>query len=307
MDEIASDDSMSRAMRLALATCRALPAWEVDDRPLRAELEARGAEIHEPPWDDAAVDWSEFDACLIRTTWDYMERAAEYLEWADRVARATQLFNPAPVVRWNLHKSYLRDLERRGVAIVPTIWLEAGQPAEIGSILEEKGWERAFIKPMVGANARESLRFARDPAGVAAAQAHTDRLLPFEGLMLQPYLDRVERDGEVSAILVDGELTHGVRKVPVSGDYRVQDDFGARDYPFEFAGRERDAAQAAVDAAQAALGLARPPLYARADFLRAAGDDLLLTELELVEPSLFFRHSPPAAARLADALLTRLR
>ena len=299
---------MGPRMRLALATCRAVPDWEVDDRPLRAALRAAGAEVIEPAWDDPQVDWGSFAACLIRTTWDYMERRREYVAWAERVEASTRLFNSAAVVRWNTHKSYLRELEERGVAIVPTVWLDAGAGAGVGELLRERGWKRAFLKPMIGATARETLRFAADPDGLRAAQAHVDRLLPTEGLMLQPYLERVESDGEVSAIFVDGELTHGVRKVPVPGDYRVQDDFGARDFPYVFAGAERAAAEAVLRAAGGGRELADgPPLYARADFLRGAEGELLLTELELVEPSLFFRHSAAAAERLAAALLRRVR
>jgi hypothetical protein len=293
-------------MRLALATCRDLPDWEVDDRPLRQALRDRGALVAEPAWDDPGVDWSSFDACLIRTTWDYMERRDDYVAWAKRVSGATRLFNSAAVVEWNTHKSYLRALEDRGVAIVPTEWLPEGAPAAIGELVASRGWSRAVLKPVIGATARETLRFAADADGLRAAQDHADRLLPVEGLMLQPYLDRVETDGEVSAIFVDGELTHGVRKVPVNGDYRVQDDFGARDFPYSFAGEERLAAEAVVAAAERALDLAAPLLYARADFLRGPRGELLLTELELVEPSLFFRHAPAAAGALAAGLLRRL-
>ena len=297
---------MSPRMRLALATCRDLPAWEVDDRPLVAALEAGGARVEEPAWDDPRADWASFDACLIRTTWDYMERRDAYVAWAERVGRATRLFNSAAVVGWNTHKSYLRDLEDRGVAIVPTEWLAEGKPAAIGALVGGRGWSRAFLKPVIGATARETLRFAADREGLRAAQDHADRLLPAEGLMLQPYLDRVETDGEVSAIFVDGELTHGVRKVPVTGDYRVQDDFGARDFPYSFAGEERLAAERAVAAAERALEVDAPLLYARADFRRGAQGELLLTELERVEPSLFFRHAPAAAGRLAAALVRRV-
>jgi glutathione synthase/RimK-type ligase-like ATP-grasp enzyme len=296
-----------RAMRLALVTCRDLPSWEVDDRPLVAELTQRGATVVEPAWDDPSADWSSFAGCLIRTTWDYMERRDEYVSWAERVERSTPLFNSARVVRWNTHKSYLRELESLGVAIIPTLWLEPGEPVTIAARLAERGWGRGFLKPTIGATARETLRFEADADGLAAAQAHADRVLAREGLMLQPYLERVESDGEVSAIFLGGELSHGVRKVPVAGDFRVQDDFGARDFPYQFTGAERDTAAAAIAAAEQALALpAGGLLYARADFLRGATGDLLLTELELVEPSLFFRHSPTGPEKLADALLLRL-
>ncbi len=239
-------------------------------------------------WDDPSIDWSAFDAVLIRTTWDYQEKREAFVEWAERLP--VPLYNPADTVRWNTHKSYLRDLESRGVPVVPTEWLERGTRPDIASLCARRGWTRGFLKPCVGATSRETLRF---DAGDPAAQAHADRLLAREDLMLQPYLARVETEGELSAIFIDGELTHGVRKVPVAGDYRVQDDFGAKDYPIDFP--DVPLARRAVEAAGRTL------LYARADFL-VGPHGLVLTELELVEPSLFFRHNLRAADRLARAV-----
>lgn len=321
-DPDASTSYNNSPMHLALPTCANLPDWEVDDRPLVAALEARGAAVSEPAWDDPGVDWSGFDACLIRTTWDYMERPAEYLAWAEHAGRVSRLFNPPGAVRWNLDKRYLRDLADHGIPTVPTVWLPKGTElgptgVDLPALLAEKGWERAFLKPMVGATARETLRFEATPEGLARARAHLERLLPAEGMMLQPYLPRVEREGERSGIFFQGEdgrleLSHGVVKVPVPGDYRVQDDFGASDAPVELTRREREVAGAAVTAVERP-GLWRGDgsddeglLYARVDLLRGDGDEVYVSELELVEPSLFFRHHPAAAERLAEALLRRL-
>ena len=275
-------------MTLALATCATVPHWEVDDRPFHAALRARGIDAIEAVWDDPAIDWASFDAVVIRTTWDYQEKRDAFVAWAERLP--VPLHNPVDIVRWNTHKSYLRDLEARGVPIVPTEWLDRGTAPDIASICERRGWRRAFLKPCVGATSRETLRF---DLGDPNAQAHVDRLLPYEDLMLQPYLSRVESDGELSAIFIDGDLTHAVRKVPVPGDYRVQDDFGATDYPIDFP--DIPLAKAAIDA------VGRSLLYARADFLMS-DNGLRLTELELVEPSLFFRHGPQAAEALAGAI-----
>ena len=273
---------------LALATCATVPAWEVDDHPFHAALAARGIDARQIIWDDQGADWTAFDAVLIRTTWDYQEKQAAFVAWAEGLR--VPLYNPPDIVRWNTHKSYLRDLEARGVPIIPTEWLDRGTAPDIASLCGRRGWRRAFLKPCVGATARETLRFE---AGDPAAEAHARRLLVNEDLMLQPYLERVETDGELSAIFIDGELTHAVRKVPVAGDFRVQDDFGAKDYAIEFP--DSALARRAVDA------VGRKLLYARADFL-VADDGLKLTELELIEPSLFFRHGPGAADRLAEAL-----
>ncbi len=290
-------------MRLALATCADLPEWEVDDRPFHEALRRRGHDVSLPVWDDAHVDWAAFDAVLVRTTWDYMEKQEAFVAWAERVAALRPLSAPPGVVRWNTRKTYLRDLAEEGVPLAPTQWLEPGPPADVAALLAGRGWERAFLKPMVGATARETLRFATDAAGMAAAQAHLDRLQPREGFLLQPYLPSIEQEGELSAVFFGGRFSHGVRKVPVPGDYRAQDDFGAHDEPWDFPAAEREHAAAVMARAERRFG---PLLYGRVDFLRGADGRLLLNELELVEPSLFFRHDPQAADRLADAWLARL-
>ncbi|MBK8976243.1 MAG: hypothetical protein IPM29_09965 [Planctomycetes bacterium] len=295
-------------MRIALVTCRGLPDWEVDDRPLHEHLVRCGVELHRPAWDDPAIDWARFDACLLRTTWDYQERLGKFVAWIERAARSTRLFNPREVVLWNTHKSYLRDLQALGMPLAPTVWLARGTAVDIAALCAERGFAHGFLKPMIGATARETLRFRADADGLAAAQAHVDRLLPHEDLILQRYLHSVEASGELSAIWIDGTFTHTVRKIPPPGDYRVQDDFGARDEPFPFAPAELDLAAHALELAARHLGLPGPAalLYGRVDFLRDDAGALVLNELELVEPSLFFRHAPHAAERLGDALLRRV-
>ncbi|MHC5114298.1 MAG: ATP-grasp domain-containing protein [Planctomycetota bacterium] len=288
-------------LRVALPTCENLPSWEIDDRPLHEALAVRDVAVERPAWTDDTVDWSAYDACLIRTTWDYQERLDEFLAWVRATAERTRLFNPLAIVEWNTHKSYLRDVAERGFPTAPTVWLDRGRRVELAGVLADHGWERGFLKPAVGATARETMRFAATGAELASAQEHLDRLLPGEDMLLQPYLARVETEGERSAIFVDGEMTHSVRKIPVPGDYRVQDDFGASDEPVELTEAELDVAHGLMSSIGDGL------LYGRVDMLADDGGAPCVTELELVEPSLFFRHAPHAAEHLADALLRRIR
>lgn len=291
---------MLRAMRIALATCRDLPEWEKDDAPLHAAFVKLGADIACVAWDDPKASWREFDACLLRTTWDYAPRLPEFLAWIDRVSQETRLFNPAPTVRWNTSKTYLADLESRGAPVIPTVWLAAGESIDVARVLAERGWTGGFLKPQVGATSRETLRFSSDPGRLEAAQAHADRVLGSESLMLQPYLPSVETEGELSVMFVDGRVTHAVRKVPRAGDYRVQDDFGASDHPVAPSPEE-------VQLATRVMGLAGPDLlYGRVDFLRDGSGTLRVNEVELVEPSFFFRHGAEAAPALATSLIQRL-
>ena len=285
-------------MRIALASEAALPDWEVDDAWLHAALLRRGVSLETPAWTDPSVDWGDFDAVLIRTTWDYADQRDRFVRWAEAVEARTALHNSAAMVRWNTDKRYLRELEAAGVPTVPTVWLEPGDTPDLGAILAERGWERGFLKPVFGQTARETLRFHADD--LAAARAHVTRLLCDEPLMLQPYIATVETAGERSAILIDGRVTHAVEKRPVAGDYRVQDDHGGTDAPTTLTPPEH----ALVDAVLAALD--EPPLYVRVDFLVDAEGQPRLIELEAVEPSLFLRHGRHAADRLAEALLARV-
>jgi len=118
------------------------------------------------------VDWSAFDACLIRTTWDYMERREAFVNWAERTARLTCLFNPPTIVRWNTHKAYLRELEQRGVPTVPTAWLPRGSTCDLGSLRRERGWSDLFIKPAVGPDG--AVPMGTDDSALRAGQGDFD-------------------------------------------------------------------------------------------------------------------------------------
>ncbi|MEZ4320958.1 MAG: hypothetical protein R3F61_26000 [Myxococcota bacterium] len=293
-------------MRIALARARTLPDHEHDDDGFEQVLARHGAHAEWCPWTDPDVDWASFDAVLVRTTWDYQQQVDRFRAWIREVAAVTTLLNPADVMLWNLDKRYLRDLEQAGIPISPTVWLDPGDdPTEP---VRERGWPRGFLKPVVGANARATLRFDADEAGLAAARAHTAAFR--EPLMLQRYLDSVEDQGEVSVILVDGRITHAVRKIPATGDYRVQDDWGAFDQPLGLFHGEDAFAFSVMAALQKRFDAAlerRPPVVARVDTLRDERDRLVLNELEVIEPSLFYRHGPGAMDALARALVERLQ
>ena len=292
-------------MRLALATCSNLPDWEVDDLPFHQAIVDAGIDMERPIWDDPAVDWKSFDLVLIRTTWDYQEKQQDFNAWAERISVETRLVNPVNVVVWNTAKTYLRDLERVGAPLTPTKWLDQGTQVDIQAMMQGLGWTRGFLKPVVGATARETLPFDCSPESLEKAQAHLDRLLPVESMMLQPFLASVMEEGEYSAIFFGGEFSHGVQKIPVAGDYRVQDDFGATDKPHTFSASDYETVQ---QIEKSLLRLVKERFdgvtltYARVDMIRDAEGKLRLNELELVEPSLFFRHDSESPKRFVNVL-----
>jgi hypothetical protein len=298
-------------MRIALATCADLPDWEVDDRPLHEALRARGAEVQHPHWTDRTFDWASVDCCLIRTTWDYHFNRDEFVAWARDVEAKTLLFNPSAVVEWNTDKRYLQELAQQGVPVIATEWLEHGSKVDLGHLLRHNGWRRGFLKPVIGATAFGTCRFEDHGDSLATAQRFVDEMLVDHAMQLQPYLERVETEGEESMIFVNGRHAHSVRKVPVPGDYRVQDDHGASDEPFTHNADDIELASSVLRLVQAHPSWAnqqqvQPLLYGRTDWLRDEEGGLRLCELELVEPSLFLRHGPATADLLAEALIARI-
>lgn len=293
-------------MRLALVTCHPFPEGVVDDEePLRAALRRRGTEVVEVPW-DADVDWSTFDLALLRTPWDYQARPEAFLAWCERCARATRLVHDAAIVRWNLDKRYLRELAG-AVPVAPTAWIAAGPKdlahlrAEISKLDGVLGaTEELLAKPVVGANAFLAARFPRTVEGLDRLATH----VAGRDFMVQPYLESVESEGELSLVWIEGVgVTHGVRKVPARGDFRVQEDHGARDMAWEPDLAARELADRAIAAAEARPALTGTRiLYARVDLLVGA-DGYVLNELELVEPALFMRHFPGVGEALAARVL----
>lgn len=287
-----------RKVDVALVTCAELPALVPDDRLLLAALEARGLAAAPAVWDAPEFDWARARLCLLRSTWDYSTRLQEFLSWAASVAPVTQLWNPLPVIRWNAHKSYLYRLAARGVHVVPTVLLPAGSRTNLDRMLEANHWQDAIIKPAVSLSARETMRVSsRDPL---PAQAHLERLLATEDVMVQPFFPSVEQEGELSLMFIEGECTHAVCKRPAAGDYRVQEEFGGTVESIEPSGPALSLARQALNAA------GFETLYARADLMAGADGRLRVVELELIEPSLFFGHFPAAVEQLAAALVKRL-
>jgi glutathione synthase/RimK-type ligase-like ATP-grasp enzyme len=278
-------------VRVALATCREFPALEADDARLVEPLARRGIVAAPAVWDDPAVDWAGFDLVVLRSTWDYPQKAAAFLAWIDRLPR---VLNPAPVVRWNADKHYLRDLAAAGVPVVPTAFVAPGEAVTLpgGPVV---------VKPAVGAGSKDAARYGPGQAGEAVAHV---RRLHRAGMaaLVQPYLDRVEADGEADLVFLGGRYSHAARKgAMLGGGPRVEGPlfFHEDIRPHEATPAERAVAERALAAVP---GGADRLLYGRVDLLPAAGGGLVVTEVELIEPSLFLGHGPDSAERLADLI-----
>ena len=289
-------------MRLALVTCQNLPRAAQDDAPLFRHLHEVGQDFESVAWDDPTVPWRDFDAAIVRTTWDYCPRLPEFLAWARRVSAETRLINPVEVLTWNTNKRYLAAVAAEGAPIIPTEWVSPAEADELPERLAARGWGRAFVKPVVGAGSDHTLRVEDTPQSRAAAVEFVRNYPVAEGALVQPYLQQVESVGELSLVFFGGQLSHAVQKVPPAGDFRVQVEWGGRYQRHSASDEERAVAEACLAAAGRAFGLTAPLVYARVDLLQSSQGRWWLNELELVEPSLYFEHAPDGPARLLAAI-----
>lgn len=293
----------ARSHRIAMATYERAPNLTADDRLLIPALESHGISAQPAVWSDATVDWASFDAIVIRSCWDYHLRVAEFHAWLDRLdALERVVCNPTSIVRWNADKRYLGDLDRRGVATITTVVVPRGGAGDAASEIEAAvttaGWSRIVIKPAISASGHETyaLRVPFDDD----ARATIRRVVSLGDLLVQPFVDEIARDGELSIMLIDGAFSHATRKRAAAGEFRVQAEHGGSAEPTVVS--EALVAQAG----RALAGLPEPPVYARVDGIERNGAFLLM-ELELIEPNLFLGHSPGAADRLATAIARRMK
>lgn len=281
--------------KLRIALVSAVSARELDEdlAPLLSALSARGILASVACWDDGAVAWSGFDAAILRSTWDYTFRLGEFRDWLARVQRRTRLFNPVPLLDWNLDKRYLLALGEAGVPVIPTRLVAPGEAFEIS----DRG--EFVLKPSIGAGARGARRFGRGER--EAAMAHAAELHGAgHTVMVQPYLGRVDRDGETALVFYRGQYSHAFRKGPL-----LKRAAAASEALFATESIEsRLARPAELDVGVAALR-ALPggvPLYARVDLIEDDAGQPRVLELELIEPSLYFHTTPGSAERFAAVI-----
>ena len=290
-------------MQVAIATCAALPGGYDDDQPLAEALRLQGASADFVVWDDPAVRWQRFDRVVVRSPWDYVPKRDEFIAWAESLDGKIQ--NAPGLMRWNSDKRYLADLGEAGLPVVPTRFAGPSDP------LPDLDGE-VVVKPAVSAAARDTGRFS--PCVHAEALALIARIRAGgRTAMVQPYLPAVEQCGETAIVFTAGRISHVLRKGAVLGPDEEapihKDELGVAEAMWDpdlvAAGdatpAERELAERVV--AEMTCRFGAPPLYARVDMLDDGEGSPLLLELEAVEPCLYLRTAPAAAADLAAAVL----
>lgn len=277
--------------RICFLSMDDLAGYVSDDELAVPHLAELGIRTDTLSW-RTAVAWSEFDAVIIRTPWDYQKYPQEFLAALEDIESRTTLHNPLNIVRWNLDKTYLRDLAEKGVRIVPTLWHQRYDAASFEGWLDDLATDEVIIKPTVSATAAYTYRLREFDASLIPVFAERE-------FLVQPFVSSILDEGEYSLFYFNGEYSHAIVKRPKPADFRVQEEHGGIITEIV----ADDAMRAA--AADVLTHVDEDLLYARVDLVRDTDGRFALMELELIEPSLYLRMNADAPRRFAAAIAAR--
>ena len=280
--------------KCAFLTISNTKGWFIDDDLVHEPLRKLGWQIQNVPW-DKPYDWNDFDLVVIRSTWDYQDRLKQFMDVLDEIDQSkAKLLNTLQTVKWNYKKNYLFDLDRKGVEIVPTIKRSSLNKNDIENSFKKFDTHTLIIKPIISANADKTFKI---PVNDNADLEEIIGVFSSRECIIQPFMNNIIEEGEYSLIYFNGKLSHVILKTVRPGDFRVQEEHGGivravtnPDPILMYAGEK------------AIKALPEMPLYARVDLVKTATDTFALMELELIEPSLYFRLHPDSATAFAECL-----
>ena len=268
--------------------------WFIDDDLVHEPLKKLGWEVDNIPWNKPTC-WDDYQIVVIRSPWDYQDHLDQFLEVLDQIERSPALLlNDINIVRWNINKNYLFELEQKNVQLVPSVRKTGPNQADIDEAFETFKTNELIIKPIIGANADDTFRIPKQDK-----KTH-DKVIQVFGnreCLLQPFMKYVVEEGEFSLMYFNGELSHAILKTVGEGDFRVQEEHGGGVITIR---NPEPRLLMAADKAMEALPAV--PMYARVDLVRTVQNDFALMELELIEPCLYFRFDTESPGRFAACI-----
>ncbi len=212
-------------IKLGLVTCREFPELTEDDKLLIPAFKEKKIIAKPVIWNDGPLAPDEYDLLIIRSPWDYYLSTAEYIAWMNKAtAVGYKILNKPEVIKKNIHKSYIKELQRRGVLTADTMFIPKKSILKLEEVFERKRFRKVVIKPAISAGAYETYLVAREEAELFNAVAA--KILEYADLMIQDYIEEVETNGEYSLIFLNGEYSHAVLKKAHPGEFRPQPEYG---------------------------------------------------------------------------------
>ena len=266
----------------------------IDDEHAIAPLEQLGWQVSTLSWRQTGTPWSDFDVVVVRSTWDYWDDIPAFLETLRQIDSTTRLANPLDIIHWNLEKTYMLDLEGKGIGVVPTTWPDAVHPGSFPGFFAELSTGELVVKPVVGANGEDAYRVSAGD-DLQRLEWISDRFRK-KRAMVQRFMPSILDGGEYSLFYFNGIFSHAILKLPTGSEFRSQEEHGSEIRPVAPEEKLLLRGQEVLDTLPAI------PLYARVDFVRDDQRDFVVMELELIEPSMYLRTDPEAPGRFARAI-----
>ncbi|MAP01619.1 MAG: hypothetical protein CMD01_02225, partial [Flavobacteriales bacterium] len=226
-------------------------------------------------------------------------RFSEFSKWLSIVKTKTTLINSYDQIIWNLDKHYLQELSNKGINIPSSYFIKKNSSESILKMMTKNNWEKVVLKPTISGAARHTFKI--DSSNVAEYEQQFAELIKHEDFMLQEFQENVLTKGEISFMVFGGKFTHAIQKKAKEGDFRVQDDFGGSVHSYSANEKEISFCEKVVAA------LDPKPIYARVDVIWDNNNNLAVSELELIEPELWFRYQPDAADKMAQLIFNQLK
>lgn len=281
-------------MKIAILTCEKLPNLNPEDQNIIPELAKHNIEAKAVIWDDKAITWTDFDYLIFRNTWDYFEKETEFKIWLDQIEKlGIKTLNPIAIIQQNIHKFYLRDLEKQGITILPTVFIDKTNTLNLIELIPAH-WKKAVIKPAFSAGSYLTEVF--EISEIQAINEKYKSIAAEKELLLQEFMPEIQTIGETSFIFFNKKFSHAVNKKPVDGDFRVQSLFGGKYTLVQPKPELIEKAQKIVATFPDDL------LYTRVDGI-IINNDLHLMEIECIEPDLYFNLSENALQRFVSAIV----
>lgn len=286
--------------RCAFLSMDSLENFDCYDHLLVAPLAKHGWAAEEISWRNKQVNWDQFEAVIIRSPWDYQKDPEAFFEVLQEIDRSSALLqNSLKTVQWNIDKTYLRDLKKKGIEIVPSIWEQTFSEKRYEQFYDELSTNEIIIKPTISAGADDTFRIQRKNSEKFSAQlANLFDRRPF---IVQPFMPNIISEGEFSLFYFGDTYSHAILKTPKQNDFRVQEEHGGRLKKIEPEKRLQ------ITGTEILSQLDPKPLYTRIDVVRTAADTFALMELELIEPSLYFNMDPESPERFAKVFNERMQ
>jgi glutathione synthase/RimK-type ligase-like ATP-grasp enzyme len=285
-------------MKIAILTCQKLPDLTKNDQLLIPALAKVTITATAVIWDDKSVDWTNFDYLIFRNTWDYFEKEAEFNLWLEHIEQlGIKTLNPIAIIKKNKHKFYLREMEKQGIKILPTIFIDKTDQLDLDKSMPSH-WKKAVIKPAFSAGSYQTEVF--ESIDIQKINTCYKEVASEKELLLQEFMPEIQTLGETSIIFFNKKFSHAVNKKPIAGDFRIQVQFGGQYTLVQPSAELVEKAQQIVNTFDGEL------LYARVDGI-VINNELHLMEVECIEPDLYFNLSEGSLERFVSAIVDLIK